>query len=399
MLTLTDNQTTAISKLSYYKVGALFMEPGTGKTRTAYELVKSVKGIDYVLWLTPFQTKANLLTEIIKCGGFNCELDIIGIETLSSSDRTYLQLYNKLQTRNSVVVCDESLKIKNWEAKRTKRIIDMGKLSTYKLILNGTPLSKNLLDIWAQMEFLSPMILNMGIAEFKNTFCEYTTITKRSGYKVYVKEYINKYHNVDYLYSLIGHYVYECDLQLETQRQYLDWSYAIDEETMKNYTFIKEKYLDNEMLQFKNNNIFLELTQKLQHMYCCTEEKFELLKKFFTENDPAKTIIACKFIASTLEVTKRYPDVKVLSYGKHAYGLNLQEYDTVIFFDKTWDYAQREQFEHRIFRLGQQSKVCRFFDFTGNVGLESLINKNIDKKQSLLEYFKNKSIEEIKKEL
>jgi hypothetical protein len=36
-MSLFDNQIAAIEKLSRLKVGALFMEPGTGKTRTARE--------------------------------------------------------------------------------------------------------------------------------------------------------------------------------------------------------------------------------------------------------------------------------------------------------------------------------------------------------------------------
>jgi predicted helicase len=67
---LLTQQNKAIDKLHRLKVGALFMEPGTGKTRTAYELVKSVKS-DYIFWLTPFQTKQNLQDEINKCGGFS----------------------------------------------------------------------------------------------------------------------------------------------------------------------------------------------------------------------------------------------------------------------------------------------------------------------------------------
>lgn len=42
------------------------------------------------------------------------------------------------------------------------------------------------------MEFLSPLILNMSDAEFKNTFCDYTTITKRFGsHKSYSREKIH----------------------------------------------------------------------------------------------------------------------------------------------------------------------------------------------------------------
>lgn len=128
---LLSQQQAAIERLHHFKVGALFMQPGTGKTRTAYELVRSAKP-DYILWLTPFQTKQNLREELDKCGGLEC--DIVGIETLSSSDSAYLKVLDKITT-GSFVICDESIKIKNWSAKRSQRIIEIGRRCGYRLVL------------------------------------------------------------------------------------------------------------------------------------------------------------------------------------------------------------------------------------------------------------------------
>jgi SNF2 family DNA or RNA helicase len=396
MQILLNDQLTAIEKLRQFKVGALFMEPGTGKTRAAYELVRSVHECDYILWLTPFQTKVNLLTELRQCdSGINFlwqKLEIIGIETISSSDRTYLRLMDSLSKASCpFIIVDESLKIKNWDAIRTKRIIELGKIAQYKLVLNGTPISRNLLDIWAQMEFLSPKILGMCLAEFENTFCEYIKVTKRIGYRSWIRKFIKKYHNVDYLYSLIGHYVYECDLQLEIGKQYLDLDYRIDGETLEQYQYLKEHYLDNEKLMAMNNNIFLELTQKMQHLYCTVDDKFTQVSQIIRDVAKEKVLIYCKFIASRQECEKRFPGVRIMSYGMHSFGLNLQDYNMIIFFDKTFDYAQRLQAERRIFRTGQK-ETCYYYDLTGDVGLEKLINDNISKKTDLLDYFKRVGI-------
>jgi len=374
------------------------MEPGTGKTRTACELIKSVTGIDYILWLTPFATKENLLTEIAKCGGFNIPVDIIGIETISSSDRVYLEITRKLENSNAFIVCDESLKIKNWEAIRTKRIIELSKLVEYKLILNGTPISRNLLDVWAQFQFLSPRILNMDIAEFKNTFCEYTTMTKRIGNRKITREWINKYHNVDYLFSLIHHYVYECDLSLEVKKQYIEIAYSIEPELKEKYNFLKEKYLDDETLQAKNNNIFLEMTQKMQHTYCCSPEKFSAVNHILCQNNQEKVLIFCKYLDSSFLLKEQFPNVAIHTFGKSSFGLNLQNYNIIIYFDKTWDYAQLTQSEYRIYRTGQ-TEDCIYYNLTGDVGLEKLINQNIEKKQDLLEYLKGLTVKELKEVL
>lgn len=401
-MTLLPNQTKAKTKLLPYKVGALFMEPGTGKTRVAIELINAVDDVTLVVWIGPLNTirtpegVPTVMDEVAKWGGFRCEAVYIGIESIQASDRIYLQLYNRILTNPyTFLVVDESLKIKNAMAKRTKRLLDLGQMSTYKLILNGTPLSRNLLDLWAQMQFLSPKILSMNQTEFKNTFCSYTKITKRfGGFRKYTKEFITGYENIDFLYSLIRHYVYECDLTLSVKQVYTNLTYKLDEESSDEYYRLKEKYLDDEMLQFKNNNIFLEMTQKMQHTYCATEDKFDVVDNLFKEIDQERTIIFTKFIRSAEECRKRYPKATVLSYQKEAYGLNMQHLNNTIYFDKVWDYALRRQSGHRTFRTGQEYD-CRYWDLTGNVGLENLIDKNIDKKISMVEYFKGKTKEEL----
>lgn len=404
-MNLLADQSKAKVHLSPWRAGALFMEAGTGKTRVAVELANETD-CDLVVWIGPLQTIRpkdglhSVVDEINKWGGFRAEVIYCGVESISQSDRTYLQLYNRIRTNASTfIIVDESLKIKNATAKRTKRLLELSKMSTYKLILNGTPITKNLLDLKPQMDFLSPLILNMSDAEFKNIFCEYTTITKRfGGYKQYTKEFITGYENIDYLYSLIRHYVFECDLTLSVKQLYNEIRYQLSEEHQAEYTRLKEKYLDDEMLQWKNNNIFLEMTQKMQHTYSCTEDKFDKLDTLFKEIDPERTIIYCKYVDSREECERRYPKATVLSYQKNSLGLNLQHLCNTVYFDKNWDYALRVQSGRRTFRTGQEYD-CRYWDFTGNVGLESLIDKNINKKTGMAEYFKGKTKEEIKAEL
>jgi hypothetical protein len=158
---------------------------------------------------------------------------------------------------------------------------------------------------------------------------------------------------------------------------------------------LKEKYLDNEMLQWKNNNIFLELTQKMQHSYCCTEDKFDKVDNIFKSIEQEKSIIFCKYVASREACEKYFPKATVLSYQKEAMSLNLQHLRYTIYFDKIWDYALRAHSLNRSYRTGQEYD-CRYFDLTGNVGLESLIDKNIEKKIGMTEYFKGKTKEQLK---
>lgn len=403
---LDQKQVECLDKVSPLKVGALFMDAGTGKTLPAYKWAESIPDADYLLYLAPYRTihsdvsVDNVRTEIKKYGGFSMSHDFVGIESLSNSDRIYLQCYNRLRSAKCpVIICDESLKIKNSDAKRTKRIIEFSRMAEYKLILNGTPVSRNLLDLWTQMDFLSPLILRMDEAEFKNTFCDYTVMTRKVAGRTDKREWINRYTNIDYLYSLIEPYIYESQLSLSIGRIDIDVEIKLIEEEQEEYKQIKESFLNLEAMMKWNNQIFMAMVQKLQQSYSVAKEKFDSLQKIIDENSNDKILVACKFIKSQLEVKKRFGDrVKVLSYGKHTYGLNLQDYSIMVLWEKHWDYANKEQIERRIFRKGQ-NKECRFFDFTTNTGLDKLIDENIDKKTRLLDYFKNKSIDELQKKL
>lgn len=403
---LLPDQIKAKNHLSDWRVGALFMEPGTGKTRVATELVNAVGIVDLVVWIGPLQTIRtklgipSIIDEINLWGGFTAPVFYCGIESLQSSDRIYLRLHNRIANAGKTfIVVDESLKIKNANAKRTKRLLELGQMAEYRLVLNGTPITRNLLDLWSQMQFLSPMILNMSMSEFKNTFCRYMKVTKSfGGFKRYSKEFITGYENIDYLYSLIRHYVYECDLKLNISQYYNELTYQLDQKSHDEYTRLKVKYLDDEMLQWKNNNIFLEMTQKMQHTYCCTPGKFEAVAQLFKSIAEDRTIIFCKYVTSVEACRKYFPNATVLSYQKESLGLNMQHLCNTIYFDKNWDYALRLQSGRRTFRTGQQYD-CRYWDLTGNVGLESLIDRNIQKKIGMTEYFKGKTREQLKSEL
>lgn len=400
MLPLLDKQATAFEKLRRLKVGALFMDAGTGKTRVACELANSVPNLVNVIYVAPYRTihsdkiEESVVYEVERWG-FNVPVEFVGVESIQSSDRIYMETLEKINV-NTFLVVDESLKIKNHEAKRTKRLIAMGEKAGYRLILNGTPLSRNLLDLWAQMHFLSPKILGMNLTQFKNTFCEWVKLSKRIGQRSYSKEFIVEYHNLDYLYSLIQPYVFEADLELDVTKQYIQLDYEISQKTKEQYEWIKQKVLDDENLMYRSNNIFLELTQKMQHNYSCEQSKIDILTELVKKHP--NIVVVCKFVASTKLVKKHFPKITVLTYSKHTFGLNMQRFSRMVFFDKTWDYAMRIQMEGRIYRTNQ-TQPCYYYTLHGDVKLESLFEQNVDKKGKLLQRFKQLSMKQLKEVL
>lgn len=387
-MNLLDEQQQAFDKLKRLKVGALFMEPGTGKTLTAAKLVDSTDA-EICIWLTPFQNKANIEKELVKCG-MKTRTVVVGIETLSSSIHEIIRVYNLADNNKSFVVCDESLKIKNADAKRTENIIKIGSVTEYKLILNGTPLSKNIMDLWSQFEFLSPNILKMTHQKYKDTFVEYVSLKNKYG-KV---EKYRDFHNLEYLHSIIEPFVFESKLNLDVSQEESVINYHIGGYELEDYQEEKSRFIQS---IFMGSSAFFAGTTNMQIAYTSSQSKVNAIKSIAD----TKTIIFARYVETAKMLTRDFPNSLVLTYGKGSFGLNLQHYNKVIFFDKIFDYAQLEQAKRRVYRLGQTTDV-KYYMLTGDVGLEKIFDICINKKLSVLNYFKsitNKDENETKRQL
>lgn len=385
------NQEKAFEKLSRLKVGALFMEMGTGKTKVALDLIASkAHKVGYILWICPFSIKNEIEAERRKWHE-ELTIDIVGCESIGASDKEYLRLLRAVETHKTFIVVDESLKIKNKEAKRTGRILKLGEFAEYRLILNGTPLSKNVLDLWTQMQFLSPKILKMSYNEFKNTYCEYYVRGRLKGF-------VKKQYNVEHLISIIQPYIFDSELELGKQKHYTDYSYSLP--NAEEYEELKEMYLQAPIFDF------MAISQVLQAHYCGSSEKARIIEELTSEiND--RVIVFVKFLKSIPDgaaaitgdmntaaraaviddFRKGKTKVLYITYGCGSFGLNLQFCRNIIFADHTFDYAQRIQAEARIFRIGQENDA-NYYNLWCNCGLERMIRGSLEKKTRLLDEVK-----------
>jgi len=83
------------------------------------------------------------------------------------------------QSAPSTLVLDESTRIKNRTALQTKAALRLSKFASRRYILTGTPITKNPLDLYTQMNFLSPDILRFpSFVAFRNRYA------KMGGYSV-----------------------------------------------------------------------------------------------------------------------------------------------------------------------------------------------------------------------
>ena len=432
---LYKHQIKAVEKLSKIKVGALYMEMGTGKTRTALELIKQRldRGkVDHVLWLCPCSVKENLKRDILKhCEGNLSMFTICGIETLSSSIRANAILLKLVQEKNVYLIVDESNLVKNHMAKRTQNIIRLASMCNYKLILNGTPISKNEKDLFSQWYILDWRILGyQSFWSFAGNHLEYDPD---------IPGKINRCLNTDYLVRKIAPYAYqvqksEClDLPLKS---YGTHYYDLTESQDWHYLEVADKLMF-EVDEFKPETIY-RLFSGLQSVI----SGFEVIstkqpmkrKPFFdkpmdnpriralfelidTTND--KVIIFCKYTQEILdivtEINKKYGDYTAVPfYGKMnfkkrqksidmfrkkaqffvanktcaGYGLNLQFCSYIIYYSNDWTYATRAQSEDRVHRIGQTNNV-HIIDICASNTLDVKILDSLYRKENLVDSFKS----------
>lgn len=265
---LLPHQADAVAKLLPSRVGGLFAEMGTGKSRILIELarIRAAKGkIDRVVWFCPVSLKETVRHEILKhtdaspedihvFGDKTTERSIppvfwhvVGIESLAQSRRVMLAV-NALVTENTFSAVDESTYIKGPRAKRTVRVTEICKRCRYRMVLTGTPFSQGEVDLYGQMTFLSPKILGYNsFGSFAANHIEWEQRRTRGHGRIPVfGGRIVRIHNKDYLAAKIAPYIYQIrkDECLDLPPKiYLKRRFPLSVETFDAYQLAKEEIL------------------------------------------------------------------------------------------------------------------------------------------------------------
>lgn len=430
-------QQEAYNKLIKLKVGALYMEMGLGKTRTALEIIQTrvnKNKIIKVLWLCPCSTKKNLEEQIKEHSDLIDRIEIFGIESISMSDNTYLQTYNIVSMFNCMLVIDESNMVKNHNALRTKRIIELSSYCKYKLILNGTPVTRTEADLFSQW-----YILDWRILGYRSYF------SFSANHLVWDEEHrkITSVLNKNYLTNRIAPYTYQArkkDVLNLPNKIYEKVFYSLDEVQRKHYNYVKEKILSEieKATPFNTLHLIYKLLTGLQHVVSgrivVTTDTITT-KDFFMkiENNPRiiallntisqisndeKIIIWCKYTKEILEIEKIlkkeygnnstalfYGDIpqnkrndeinkfktsaRFLIGNKNSggYGLNLQFANYMIFYSNDYDWGTRSQAEDRIHRIGQTSTTT-YIDLIAYGTVDERIIDNLKRKENLVSSLK-----------
>src|SRR5690606_2867611 len=69
--------------------------------------------------------------------------------------------------KGGLIIADESHRIKTPSAQQSKAMGRLGQVAAYRLMLTGTPVTQNPLDIWSQYRFLDPTIFGRSFYAFR----------------------------------------------------------------------------------------------------------------------------------------------------------------------------------------------------------------------------------------
>jgi SNF2 family DNA or RNA helicase len=369
------------------------------------------------------------------CGGYPEEVIVRGIESLSSSDKLYLQLIRLVETHKVFLIVDESTLTKNPHAIRTERIVQLSKKCPFRLILNGTPISRNEADLFAQFYILDWRILGYkSFWSFAANHLEYKTIKLPNGREMVDHSRIDRVLNIDYLTEKIAPYTYQvkkADCLALPDKVYRRESFYMTDVQEAEYADVEAKYLEA-VDEIKAETIYklfsaCQHVASGRHVLSGPDEKMRTAPMFENPMDNPrikalldviedlegeKTIIFCKYQHEVNDILSILPDAVeftghisqkkrqenrelfraskqflVANKSCGAFGLNLQFCHNVIFYNNDFNLATRLQAEDRVHRLGQTSDV-RIWDIECRNSIDTFIMDCLIRKENMAEAFK-----------
>jgi SNF2 family DNA or RNA helicase len=367
---------------------------------------------------------------------------IVNVEAFSTKNE-YLEnrISEKLKT-GSIVILDESTKIKSPKAGRTKRIIKMFESAKYKLILTGTEITNSLFDIYSQFQFLKKNFWESKRREWKNyyLFSHYFGEFQKVKMGAHIEfDKLISYRRINELLETIKPHCYrirknEC-LDLP-DKIYQDIEIEMNSEQRRIYTELR-----NDMTtQYQGQELSIET--KISLFTRCRQitggfmpESGQSIGKSNPKLDfilaecenKSKAIIWCSFRPEIEFITKRlneelgdgsavpfYGGMKkqeeieaqekfrddpncyyfVASCAKGAFGLNLQFSSLSYFFTKSLSIEHVEQCEGRQHRAGQVNKVT-YKNLICKNSIDEHIKKLLERGMSLVNAVKDMTIDDI----
>jgi hypothetical protein len=194
-----DHQKQALELAYGKRAFAYFMDMGTGKSKCLIDEMAELyacRQIDRAVIIAPTGVHIQWITEQLPehwptelklhaqflgngaksdaLGEFSGCMQIVAVNIEALSMRPMVnKLLAFIQAGHALVAVDESQRIKNPAADRTKRCIELGDAARWRRVLTGTPMAKGPEDYYAQFRFLDRGIIGVNsYTGFKRQYCE-----------------------------------------------------------------------------------------------------------------------------------------------------------------------------------------------------------------------------------
>lgn len=458
------HQLEAFRRMADRSAYALLMEQGTGKTKVEIDdiLRLYLSGhIDRALVIAPNNVHWNWVDKEIPThwapevdiNSFTYEKDKIpkiarGQMTLAAisydqliTPHGYHFAQSFLSTRRSIIVLDESQRIKNPTAKRTKKVLSLRQLSDFRRILSGTFVPNSPFDAFSQFMFLDPTILRTSsFFAFKAEYAEMLQPTHglikhiqgQGGRVPQVvardREGMPKYRNLDRLQRLIAPHSFrvlksEC-LDLPP-KVYQDIPFNMTPSQQNIYNRARKEMravLDDSNVTIQNKLVLLGKLQQITSGFIFDEQgkphrihanpldnpRLKALLDTVTE-DPKPTIIWAKFTQEIDDITphlsgaarydgrstreERRDAVDGFQAGKYMYlvanpssdvrvGLTLTRAEQTIYHSCGFNLEHRLQSEDRNHRIGTTGTVV-YYDLVARGSIDTKIARALQQKRNI----------------
>lgn len=323
-----------------------------------------------------------------------------------------------------MVIADESQRIKTHDAQQSKAMHKLGDIARYKLILSGTPVQNNAIDIFSQYRFLDPTVFGSSFYAFRGRYAIMGGFNNKQivGYKD-LDELIKKEHSIAYRVTK------EEALDLPEQT-FLTRYIQMDSKAKNLYAQIKRNSfaeLENggqisaptvltkllRLQQFTGGFIQADDGDKPEMVFRGKLDALEDILDDYVLDAGKKLVIFCRFrpeidlIQKLLEKKKIrycsiYGDVKIDDRGDivkdfqtnpktlvflaqidtAGLGITLTAADTCVYYSVNFNYAAYSQSLARIHRIGQKN-ACTYIHLVVENTIDETVLEALARKEDL----------------
>ena len=420
---------------------AILAEMGTGKTLISIGIAGQLylkNEIKKLLIVAPLSITRVWEEEFAKFADFEYQATVLEGSSKKKNEELRNLFGNKLQVaiinyescwrmekeiaewKPDMIICDESSKIKNPQAKQSKALHRLGKLSKHNIILTGTPVTNTPLDFFSQYKFLDENIFGGSYYSFRARYAVMGGYGNHQvvGYKN-LQELTEKAHKI--AFRITKKEALDLPEQVDTTR-YVE----LEPTSRAIYNQVeRDSYAELDKGEIVTRNVLTKLLRlsqitggyitsdytdmaeqissaKINALEDIVDECIDANKKlvvfarFIPEIDAITKMLNKRKIKYALirgDVKDRAGEVDKFQNDKETkifigqlqttgMGLTLTASDTAVFYSLSYNFADYEQAKARIHRIGQKN-TCTYIHLIAKNTIDEKVMEALSKKKNI----------------